>query len=354
MALPTEDPAHGSTCCVLLKHMDGTQSAADGWQQEYSQTLIDLGFRQGVASPCVFRHEDRALVTSVHGDDFTTAGAKPDLSWFEPELEARYELRKGGRIGPGDEDDTEGRVLNRVARWTNDGLEYEADPRQIERLIESRVFDDSCKTLVTPGFKPTKEHMAEEKPLEGKLQTPYHADGARCNYVGLDRPDVQYAAKEICRWMSAPTDVGLAALKRLVRFLFGRKRLVFRYPWQRAGMLECYSDTDWAGCPKTRKSTSGGCLMPGSHLLKTWSSTQPSISFSSGEAEYYGVVKAAGISIGQQALMEDMGIKVGVRVWTDSSAAMGVCGRSGLGKLRHVQTHTLWVQERVRPSNFGK
>ena len=46
--------------------------------------------------------------------------------------------------------------------------------------------------------------------------------------------------------------------------------------------------------------------------------------------------------------MQDMSIKVGVRVWTDSSAAMGVCGRSGLGKLRHVQTHTLWVQERVR------
>ena len=69
--------------------------------------------------------------------------------------------------------------------------------------------------------------------------------------------------------------------------------------------------------------------MLGPHLLKTWSSTQPSISLFSGEAEYYGVVKAAGSAIGQQSLMEDMGIKVGVRVWTDSSSAMGVCGRSG-------------------------
>ena len=37
-----------------------------------------------------------------------------------------------------------------------------------------------------------------------------------------------------------------------------------------------------------------------------------------------------------------------VRVWTDSSAAVGICGRSGLGKYRHLQTHTLWFQERVR------
>ena len=48
--------------------------------------------------------------------------------------------------------------------------------------------------------------------------------------------------------------------------------------------------------------------------------------------------------------MKDLGIKVGIRVWNDSRAAVGVSGRSGLGKLRRVQTHTLWVQlqERVR------
>ena len=88
--------------------------------------------------------------------------------------------------------------------------------------------------------------------------------------------------------------------------------------------------------------------MLGAHLLKRWSSTQISISLSSGEAEYYGVVKAAGIVHGQQSLLADLGMKVAVRVWTDSSAAVWICGRSGLGKLRHVQTHTLWSQERVR------
>ena len=80
--------------------------------------------------------------------------------------------------------------------------------------------------------------------------------------------------------------------------------------------------------------------MFGSHVIKTWFSTQPSISLSSGEAEYYGVVKAAGLALGQQSLMRDLGISARVRVWTDSSAAIGICGRSGLGKLRHVQTHT--------------
>ena len=88
--------------------------------------------------------------------------------------------------------------------------------------------------------------------------------------------------------------------------------------------------------------------MLGAHVLKTWSSTQPTVSLSSGEAEFYGVVEAAGLALGQQAVLNDLGYQVPVRVWTDSSAAMGICGRQGLGKLRHIATHTLWVQEKVR------
>ena len=57
--------------------------------------------------------------------------------------------------------------------------------------------------------------------------------------------------------------------------------------------------------------------MLGSRLIKTWSTTQPSISLSSGEADYYGVVEAVRIEIDLQSLMKDLGIKVGVRVWTE-------------------------------------
>ena len=83
--------------------------------------------------------------------------------------------------------------------------------------------------------------------------------------------------------------------------------------------------------------------MIGRHVIRTWSSTQPSVTLSSGEAEFYGLVKAAGAGFGHQSIMVDFGLKVPVRVWTDSSAAIGISTRSGLGKLRHLETHTLWV-----------
>ena len=90
----------------------------------------------------------------------------------------------------------------------------------------------------------------------------------------------------------------------------------------------------------------------GGHFIKSWSATQGAISLSSGEAEFYGVVKAAGIALGYQALLADLGVELPVRVWTDSSATMGICGRQGLGKLRHVDTKSLWVQQKVRDGSL--
>ena len=148
--------------------------------------------------------------------------------------------------------------------------------------------------------------------------------------------------------MASPTEGSRAALKRVCRYLAGLPRLIYKYRFQEAQRAEVFSDTDWAGCARTRKSTSGGCIMIGSHLIKCWSSTQASVALSSGEAEFYGVVKAAGAGLGYQALLNDFGVRLGVRVWTDSTAAIGVSTRQGLGKLRHLDTHTLWLQQAVR------
>jgi hypothetical protein len=86
----------------------------------------------------------------------------------------------------------------------------------------------------------------------------------------------------------------------------------------------------------------------GSHTAKTWSTTQSSIALSSGEAEFNGVVRGAGVGLGYQSLLRDLGQDLPLRVWSDSTASIGICSRQGLGKLRHLDTHTLWIQQAVR------
>ena len=89
-------------------------------------------------------------------------------------------------------------------------------------------------------------------------------------------------------------------------------------------------------------------MMLGKNVLKHSSSTQAIVTLSSGEAELYGVVRGSGQGLGFQALMKGLGMDLPLGLCTDSSAAIGICSRQGLGKLRHLGTHTLWVQQAVR------
>ena len=346
--LPPEDRDAETMCARLLRHMYGTRAAADGWQEEYSSFLVEvLGFVQGTASPCLFKHPNYQIVLSVHGDDFTAAGPCEDLDWFEQEMQKHYELTLQPRLGPGPHDAREAIVLNRVIRWTQTGIELEADPRQAEKLIAECGLE-GVNTVATPGVRASYEQLESDKPLADRLHTAFRGAAARANYLAADRLDCQFAAKEVCRFMAKPTEASWCALKRLCRYLVGLPRLVYKYRWQSVSVIDVYTDTDWAGCPRTRKSTSGGCVMLGTHTIKTWSSTQSSVALSSGEAEFNGVVKGAGVGLGYRSLLGDLGHSVPLRVWTDSSAAIGISSRQGLGKLRHLDTHTLWIQQAVR------
>ena len=87
------------------------------------------------------------------------------------------------------------------------------------------------------------------------------------------------------------------------------------------------------------------------HTVKTWSVTQDMLALSSGEAEYYGLVRCAAQGLGVIALLLDMGIERKLRLKTDASVAKSIASRRGLGKLRHIELNQLWLQEKV---NSGK
>ena len=111
------------------------------------------------------------------------------------------------------------------------------------------------------------------------------------------------------------------------------------------------TDSDWAGCPRTRKSTTGGLVLRGAHVLKHWSTTQVSIALSSGEAELVSLVRGACEGLGVRSLEEDLGARPRIAVFTDASAVMGMTQRTGVGRVRHLDTRLLWIQDKVRESS---
>ena len=94
-------------------------------------------------------------------------------------------------------------------------------------------------------------------------------------------------------------------------------------------------------------------LFLGSHWIKGYSTTQKVIALSSGEAELYGMVKGSSHALGLRSLLLDFGIDSTIDVHTDASAAIGITCRKGLGKVRHLETNQLWIQDKVKSKEIS-
>ena len=112
-----------------------------------------------------------------------------------------------------------------------------------------------------PGERlPYEEEDA--KPLPQRELKRYEAPVARAFHLAQDRSDIQFAVEELARTMSSPTRGSWKGLVKFGKYPKTHDRPRYRYPYQeRPKELVVGTDTDFAGCKRTRKSTSGGVVM---------------------------------------------------------------------------------------------
>ena len=183
--------------------------------------------------------------------------------------------------------------------------------------------------------------------LNAQEATSFRALAAKCNYLAQDKPDIAYSAKELCRIFAMPNKRSYEKLKRLARYLAGQPRLVYRYPFQNKPVgISVYVDTDFAGCKATRRSTSGGVVLYGSHTIKQWSKTQTTVCLSSGEAELMRIGDGLAQALGLQSIARDLGMTWQIDIYTDATAAIGIARRRGMGRIHHLDVTDLWIQEK--------
>ena len=192
----------------------------------------------------------------VHGDDFVSVGDEKQLNWMKAKLQVRFEIKTklvGG--GSSKEEVKEARILNRIIRWAGAGWEYEADQRHVDLIVKETGADKASVLSHPGGDKKDIEKEEESEELQGAEGTRFRAVAARANYLAADRPDIQYAVKEICRKMAKPVRGDWQKLVRLGRYLKGAPRCVLEFAWQDSCVSPTgYSDSDWAGDRKTGKT----------------------------------------------------------------------------------------------------
>nr|GFA05662.1 ribonuclease H-like domain-containing protein [Tanacetum cinerariifolium] len=170
----------------------------------------------------------------------------------------------------------------------------------------SQQLGIDCDETFSPVVKPATIHtvlslaVSRKTPVdtESKLgpegvpvqdPTLYRSLAYGLQYLTFTRPDISYVVQQICLYMHDPREPHLAALKRILRYIRGTLDFGFHLYFSTIISLVGYTDADWAGCPSTRRSTSGYCVFLGDNLLSWSSKRQQTISRSSAEAEYRGV-----------------------------------------------------------------
>lgn len=286
-------PGEEDMCGRLDFSMYGTSDAAANLAEECTEKLRSMELTAGKTPPRVFYRARRGFRTYVHGGDCVGVGMPSEFEWVQDKMKHKYELKEE-TLGPDEGRFREVRVLDRVLRWKDKAIEYDADPRHVE-IIPEQLHITDCKLGVTAGIKEEgrgkpgnmKDSKVEER-VDQQRHGLYRALVERANYLSVDRPDVTFAVKELARGMISPCSGDWGRLRCLARHLQGRPRVVKTFAWQKPmSTLSMCIDADWAGDKESRKSTWGGCIMVGQHLLKGRARTQTMVALSSGESELY-------------------------------------------------------------------
>ena len=341
-------------CWKLLKAMYGLKDAGAAFDAKAEATMLKLGFTIGLFSPCLCYNSTTGVACFRYGDDFVPFGRRAAVQAFIKDLGEELIVKTRGTLGARRDlgDVGEIVILNRIVRWmpatstSPERIEMEADSRHVALLAQQLGLQGQAKVVVTPGVKHTGDRGDE---LDADRRQTYRSAAMRLSYLAQDRPDVCFATKEIARDMATPDEAAWTAFTRIVRFLLGHRRLVWTFARQGpVSFLDLWSDADHAGCVRTRRSTSCSGLMMGGHLLRFSATTQTVLALSTGESEFYGLVKGGSIVLGAVEMAKDLGVMLKARMRYDATAGAGIASRRGVGKARHLHTPCLWLQKHIQ------
>ncbi|GJR35494.1 ribonuclease H-like domain-containing protein [Tanacetum coccineum] len=171
-----------------------------------------------------------------------------------------------------------------------DGIFISQD-KYVQEILKK--FDLECvRTATTPYEAPKPKSKNEpDSPVNVHL---YRSMIGSLMYLTASRPDIMFAVSACSRNQVTPTTSNLEAVKKIFKYLKGQPRLGLWYPRESPFVLEAYSDSDYAGENKDRKSTTGGCQFLGRRLISWQCKKQTIVATSSTEAEYVVAANCCG------------------------------------------------------------
>ncbi|XP_076906863.1 uncharacterized protein LOC143563131 [Bidens hawaiensis] len=265
--------------CRLRKSLYGLKQAPRAWHQRFTDFVTTQGFQQCKSDNSLFtyHHGSETAYLLIYVDDIilTTSTNALRIRLIDT-LSGEFAMKDLGPLS-----------YFLGVQVTRTGNKMFLSQQAYVKDIIHRAAMDSCKPVATPVDTQSKLSADAGPPHEDPVS--FRSLAGALQYLTFTRPDISYAVQQICMHMHDPRQDHWNALKRIIRYLQGTIDHGLHLGPVPNLSLVAYTDADWAGCPDTRRSTSGYCVYLGDNLISWSSKCQSTISRSSAEAEYRGV-----------------------------------------------------------------
>lgn len=329
----------------LRKVLPGMREGAQLWTSHFGRWLKERGYKTDPTNPNYFVRESPWVFLEVHMDDLYAAGAREGLEGLGEMIRETF----GARFHIHDEYFSQYSHLRRFRARVPSGMYIMTGEHHLKRLATLFALDP-----IKSKPKPTPLASNTEVSFKGELLDAADASFYRSVvgillYIAPDRADIQYAVQLLAQKLKEPTEPALAGAKHVVRYLMSTRRKALFFPACGDGPLEIQvtSDSNWANCTETRRSTACGIIALAGCCLFSFVRRQNLVSLSSAEAEFYAATSAVSESLGIQQVLKTAGLDAELRVRIDNSGARALLQRQGSGRIRHLDARVCWAQDLV-------
>ncbi|XP_060670003.1 retrovirus-related Pol polyprotein from transposon RE1 isoform X5 [Ziziphus jujuba] len=283
--------------CRLRRSLYGLKQAPRAWFQKFSNFLRTLDFKQSYNDPSMFLHHSAADITIllVYVDDIIITGTDPGgIKELQASLHSSFHMKDLGILTY---------FLGLEVHHSDRGI-FVNQHKYTHDLIALAGLENS-----TPVDTPLEVNVKYSQTDGDLLPDPtiYRRLVGSLIYLTITRPDISYAVNLMSQFMRQPRHLHLAAVKRIIRYLIGTPSRGIFYKAHSSLILQAYSDADWAGCPDTRRSTTGWCMYLGDALISWKCQKQRKLSKSSIESEYRAMSSACSEIVWLRRLLSELG-----------------------------------------------
>ena len=355
---PVEFYDEESTLWRVKRAVYGLKTSPREWQDCFARTLTKkLGMTRSRIDANLFTKTigNELVMILVYVDDLFILGPHDESNEILRLSQEHFTMKQTGELTEGSEVQFLGRTIKRDL----DSISFSTSTKNVTALVDLLDITDNRETRTTGSSSPVPR-FDDTNFLSPADHSRYRRAVGMLQWIVPTRPDMAFATKERARALASPTNADMTALRHLVRYYRTTSDLELRIqPKTRTRdpegepellSVEAYSDSDWAGCRDTRRSTSGGMIYFERAVLSFWSRTQTTIALSSCEAELYEINMATIEALNVKSTIEELfkNCKTNITVYTDSSSAKSITSRRGVTrKTKHIELRQLFVQDLV-------